>query len=135
MKDPETGELLHTIGWLAKECGISQRTIHFYESEGLVAPTKREGTGYRYYGAQTVERIEKLLILKRLGLSLDEIKDVIDLYFLDDLGVQAKRSVLKILQGHLENVDKKMSEMTGFRDDLIKNIVKLESAIEDLERS
>jgi MerR family copper efflux transcriptional regulator len=74
-------------------CRLSHRTIHYYERLGLVKPAEREGTGYRYYDEVAVKRLEKIAALKRLGLSLDEIAAVIDLYFEDASGIKGKERV------------------------------------------
>lgn len=81
------------IGELSERAGVSHRTIHYYERLGLVKPAEREGTGYRYYDEVAVKRLEKIAALKRLGLSLDEIAAVIDLYFEDAGGIKGKERV------------------------------------------
>lgn len=84
---------LMQIGELSERAGVSHRTIHYYERLGLVKPAEREGTGYRYYDEVAVKRLEKIAALKRLGLSLDEIAAVIDLYSEDASGIKGKERV------------------------------------------
>ncbi|QTD51694.1 MerR family transcriptional regulator [Sulfidibacter corallicola] len=121
------------IGELARRAELSHRTIHFYEQKGLIAPSHREGRGYRYYDELTLKRLKKIAALKSLGLSLDEIGEVINLYFEDETGIRGKREVLKILQKHLLEADRQLAEVTQFRDDLIRNIARLEGLIESAE--
>jgi DNA-binding transcriptional MerR regulator len=117
------------IGELAEKVGVTHRTIHFYEREGLITPASREGVGYRYYDDTSVERLKKILQLKKIGLSLDEIRDVIDLYFDDASIIEGKKRVLGIIKNHLTETDKKINILQSFRDDILKTIVKLETLI------
>src|SRR5438270_580462 len=61
------------IGDLAELAGVTQRTVRYYESIGLLAPGKREGHGHHYYTEETLARLRKIDQLKRLRLSLEEI--------------------------------------------------------------
>ena len=67
-----------TITELAREFGVTTRAIRFWESHGLVSPA-REG-GNRVYSKRDRTRLKLALRGKRLGLSLAEIKDLIDMY-------------------------------------------------------
>jgi DNA-binding transcriptional MerR regulator len=64
------------IGDIAKRLKISQRTIRYYEERGLLNPTRTSG-GFRVYAESEVERLETILLLKELGMSLDEIVSLI----------------------------------------------------------
>jgi len=68
----------HTISELAKEFGVTTRTIRFYEEKGLVAPL-REGQKRLYTGADRV-RIKLILRGKRIGMTLLECVEFIDMY-------------------------------------------------------
>src|SRR5215470_2355391 len=98
------------IGDLTERAGVTARTVRYYESIGLIPPGEREGTGQHYYTEETVARLNKIEQLKLLGLSLDEIRDVIDLYFTDPSHVQVKQKVLGILRQHLADTDEKISD-------------------------
>lgn len=117
------------IGELAQRTGASHRTIHYYERLGLLRPVEREGAGYRYYNDEAVQRLEKIAALKKLGLSLDEIAQVIDLYFQDASGIKGKEQVLKILQAQLQSTRERLGELRSFEKDLQANIVRMEGLI------
>ncbi|MGO4449516.1 MerR family transcriptional regulator [Phyllobacterium sp. TAF24] len=117
------------IGELAERAGVSHRTIHYYERIGLLAPAQREGTGYRYYDEISLKRLEKIAALKHLGLSLDEIASVIELYFTDGTGLKGKEKVLLILQDQLAKADAQLSELAAFKSDLEANIERMETLI------
>ena len=68
----------HTISELAKEFGVTTRTIRFYEEKGLVTPM-REGQKRLYTGADRV-RIKLILRGKRIGMTLQECVEFIDMY-------------------------------------------------------
>ncbi|WP_210242872.1 MerR family transcriptional regulator [Pararhizobium mangrovi] len=114
------------IGELTRRSGVTQRTVRYYESIGLIAAGQREGGGQHYYGEETVARLNKIDQLKQLGLSLDEVSGVIDLYFLDPSGRRPKRKVLAILQRHLADIDDRLDSLESLRAELKVNIEKFE---------
>ena len=126
---PSSNVLLQ-IGELAKGAGVSHRTIHYYERIGLLLPAEREGVGYRYYDQQALQRLEKIAALKGLGLSLDEIGQVLDLYFDEPSGIKGKEKVLKILEAQLQSTRSKLGEMQAFERDLVANIARMKTLIE-----
>ena len=119
------------IGELTERAGVTPRTVRYYESIGLIPPGEREGQGQHYYTEETIARLRKIDQLKKLGLSLDEIRDVIDLYFIDPSGVQAKQKVLIVLRQHLAEVDQKISEYQQFRAELEDHIERFERWLEE----
>jgi len=69
----------HYIGDVAKRLGITQRSIRYYEERGLIQPSRTEGR-FRVYAESEVERLRTVLLLKDLGMSLDEIGSLIKLW-------------------------------------------------------
>lgn len=67
-----------TIAELSEEFDVTARTIRFYEAEGMIAPERR-GTQRLFYQRDRV-RLKLILRGKRLGFSLAEIREIIDLY-------------------------------------------------------
>lgn len=65
---------LYSTGEFAKKANVSVRTIHYYEKMGLIQPEKISDTGYRYYSEKEFARIQRILTLKLLGFSLEEIQ-------------------------------------------------------------
>lgn len=122
------------IGELADRAGVSHRTIHYYERLGLVKPVDREGAGYRYYNEEAVKRLEKIAALKQLGLSLDDIAAVIDLYFADATGIRGKEKVLAILQAQLARTNAQLAELTVFRADLEAGIARMKKLISEARK-
>lgn len=82
---PETGaddaNPFNTVTQLARDLGITARTIRFYEDKGLISPQRAGST--RVYTSRDRARMILILRGKRLGFSLREIKDYLDLYDVD----------------------------------------------------
>ena len=122
------------IGDLTERAEVTPRTVRYYESIGLIRG-EREGHGQHYYTEETLARLRTIDQLKKLGLSLDEIRDVIDLYFTDPSGIQPKQKVLAIMRQHLAETNRKIGALQQFRDDLQANIERFERWLEDKEHS
>lgn len=69
----------HQIGEVAELTGLSLRTIRHYEEVGVVVPSGRSPGGFRLYTDRDVERLRKVMGMKPMGFTLEEIKDVLDL--------------------------------------------------------
>jgi MerR family transcriptional regulator, copper efflux regulator len=122
------------IGELTRRAQVTPRTVRYYESIGLIPAGKRQGRGQRYYTEETVLRLRKIDQLKRLGLSLDEVGDVLDLYFKDPGGVRAKKRVLAILRAHLAEIEQRVGELSQLRSDLQLHIKRFEQGLGDKRR-
>lgn len=84
-----------TIGQLARATGVTVRTLHHYDQIGLLRPERRSGSGYREYGEDDVRRLQGILSLRQIGLSLEEIGE-----WLDGRGV----TTAEVIQRHLQTV-------------------------------
>jgi DNA-binding transcriptional MerR regulator len=102
----------YTITELAREFDITPRAIRFYEDQGLLSP-RREGAGgrTRVYSGQERTRLKLTLRGKRLGLSLLEIKSLVDMYESPkDTTAQLER-FLKVLGQHRENMERQREDL------------------------
>ncbi|MEW5809401.1 MAG: MerR family transcriptional regulator [Actinomycetota bacterium] len=68
----------HSVGAVAAMTGVSVRTLHHYDHIGLVVPSMRTAAGYRSYTDADIERLHIALVYRSAGLSLDEIRAVLD---------------------------------------------------------
>jgi len=118
------------IGELAEQAGVTPRTIRYYEDLGLLGPSEREGQGFRYYTEVELGRLKKIDALKQLGLSLEEIGEVIPLYCEDPTGLRGKRRVLEILNTQLHEMDEKIATLQRFRAEMLVNIERIKQFIE-----
>ena len=119
------------IGEIAQKAGVTPRTIRYYENLGLLSPSEREGKGFRYYTEAELARLRKIDALQALGLSLEEIGSIIDLFFEDPTMLQGKQKLLAILKAHLQETDEKMEALAQFRSELQTNIAKIQQWIEE----
>src|SRR3954453_11494354 len=62
-----------TVGDLASASGLTVRTLHHWDEIGLLRPAERSGAGHRHYSRRDVERLYRIVALRRLGLPLEEI--------------------------------------------------------------
>lgn len=68
---------MKTVGELAALTGITVRTLHHYDEIGLVTPSRRSPQGHRLYDDDDVVRLQQVLVLRALGLSLEAIADAL----------------------------------------------------------
>ena len=104
----------YTIGDLAKEFDLTTRAMRFYEDMGLLQP-ERSGPGgrSRIYSARDRARLKLTLRAKRLGLSLSEAKEVIDMYDSPrDTGPQLKK-FLAVLGEHRRQLEEQLTDLTA----------------------
>lgn len=104
---------------LAKEFDLTTRAMRFYEDMGLLQP-ERTGPGgrTRTYSARDRTRLKLTLRAKRLGLSLTEAKDIIDLYDSPrDTGVQLQK-FLAVLAQHRKQLEEQMADLQANLDEV-----------------
>lgn len=104
--------ITYTISDLAKEFDLTTRAIRFYEDMGLLQPARTGPAGRnRVYSARDRTRLRLTLRAKRLGLSLTEAKEIIDLYDSPrDTGVQL-RKFLDVLVVHRKQLEGQMADL------------------------
>ena len=128
---PQT-TITFAISDLAREFGITPRTIRFWEDQGILAP-EREGSK-RIFTRRDRARLKMALRGKRLGLSLAEIKDLIGMYastedetpqLLECLRVMSKRR--EALEQQREDIEAMLAEITLFEQQCQQELVRRES--------
>ena len=109
------------IADLAREFGITTRTIRFYEDRNLIAP-RRSGQR-RIYGSRDRVRLKLIMRGKRLGFSLADISKIIDLYEVDTteiaqlrLFVEKIRERKKVLERQRADIAALLKELDGFEE-------------------
>ncbi|MBA4099210.1 MAG: MerR family transcriptional regulator [Rhodospirillum sp.] len=87
------------IGEFSQIARVSGRLLRYYDSIGLLRPQRIDpGTGYRYYSAGQLERLNRILALKELGLSLDQVARMLD----DKISATEIRGMLALKKAELE---------------------------------
>lgn len=69
-----------TTGEVSKQRNISVRTLRYYDQIDLLTPSFKDDYGKRYYSEDDLFRLQKIMILKSLSLSLEEIRKVLETY-------------------------------------------------------
>ena len=121
----------YTISELAKEFGITTRTMRFYEEKGLISP-RREGHKRLYSSADRV-RIKLILRGKRIGMSLNESVEVIDMYDPEHNNADQLHSLISTVQHRRELLRQQRRDI----DDMLNGLQEVqslcESALDDIE--
>jgi DNA-binding transcriptional MerR regulator len=115
-----------SIADLAREFGVTTRTIRFYEDRGLIAPT-REGQR-RIYSPRDRVRLRLIMRGKRLGFSLEEIRQMIDLYDVDPSEVAQLKLFLQKLSERRAVLLQQQKDITA----ILKELEALERQSADL---
>ena len=114
-------ENLFSIGELSRYQNISKQTLIFYDKTGVFHPAYVDpSNGYRYYSASQLDELDTILILKKSGLSLQKIKELLSHY--------TTQSSLKVLKSQLGVIDRQMEELRLARSRLSQRCAQLEGA-------
>ncbi len=120
-----SGGGLFSVSQIANQLGITARTIRFYEDKGLIAPC-RAGTT-RVYTVRDRARLMLILRGKRLGFSLREIKEYLDLYDIDLHHVVQVRKLLTAVRKRIT----KLQEQQVALEQSLEELVKIERQAEE----
>lgn len=110
------------IGGLAKIVGTTPRALRHYEDVGLIKPVGITSTGYRQYSENQIQVVSRIRELQKVGLSLDEIKEVIGLYFQENRKIEAKKKTLEYLEDHCAEIEHKIKLLQKMRQEIVNQI-------------
>ena len=117
----------YRIGEIAQRCGISERTIRYYEEEGLISVSRSSG-GHRWYRDEDVVYIKRILELKGLGFSIAEIRKIIELREEDESGNKRRAELLSQYRQKISEDMKKLEVLKAHIDELEWHVHQLEKA-------
>lgn len=103
------------ISELARQSGLSTKTIRYYEQIGLLAPPDRTASGYRDYDHSALDRLAFVRAAQAVGLSLGEIRGVLALR---DEGETPCGHVLELLRARSAELDRRIAELRSLRREL-----------------
>jgi DNA-binding transcriptional MerR regulator len=116
----EPVEPLVAIGEVCEKTGLSARTVRYWEELGLLPGVRRRAGGRRVYGRDELERLRFIKRLKRLGLALEEIRELNAVHGIDGSTRAMLGRLDEVLEGHLGKVDERLREMMDLRDEIQK---------------
>ena len=91
-----------TIKEVEQYLEVPRATVRFYEKEGLITP-ERSGNGYRDYSDADVEKLRKIIVFRKLGMSLPDIEDVLD----------GAKPLSQAVEENIVNLEKQIEELKG----------------------
>lgn len=121
---PDSGET-YTISSLAREFGCTTRAIRFYEDEGLLSPARHGMT--RVYRRRDRARLMLILRGKRLGFSISDIREMLDLYDLGDGQIEQMKVTLRKSRDRLGSLER-------YAEDIAMAVTELREGCKILER-
>jgi DNA-binding transcriptional MerR regulator len=114
-KPADRGERNLTIGQLAARVNLNTSTIRYYEELGLVSSHRKDSSNHRRYGVHAVITLNLINRAKFLGMSLEEIKELISLFGVDPIHESGMLRALEILEEHSLEIDKKVRELKALK--------------------
>ncbi|GAB3425988.1 MerR family transcriptional regulator [Massilia solisilvae] len=99
------------VGELAERAGLTVRTLHHYDSIGLLRPSARSDAGYRLYDRDDVARLQQIQALRRFGMALADIGAYLD---------SPDASPLAVIERQLASLDRQIGEATRMREQLLR---------------
>ena len=112
---------LFSIGELSKYQNISKQTLIFYDKIGLFRPAYVDPkNGYRYYSSKQIDYLDTILIMKKIGFSLAEIREYMQQYTID--------SSLVTLKNQVAAIDRQIEELRLIRSRLLHRCTQMENA-------
>ncbi len=112
------------IGELASQLGTTTKTLRFYERIGLIGAPTRNQAGYRLYAADCIKNAQLVINLRRLGLSIEELQELMS----EDEERSLRKRLSSILDQKLFNLDQELGVLQGKREDLAARLEALFTA-------
>ncbi len=112
------------IGELADRCGVTTKTIRFYESIDLLSEPNRTASGYRDYDDGAVQRLQFIRDAQSSGLTLAEIASVLEL---KSAGQRTCSHTAQLVSQHIAAIDQQITQLIAARDELSELAQRAES--------
>ncbi len=130
---PASKDAEFSISDLAAEFGVTARALRFYEAKGLLRPERRGQT--RVYTANDRARLNLILRGKRVGFTLDEVKEMLDIENVGDRGRSAVHAAIERFQQRIALLQRQRADIDAAVRDLAAGLAWLESRAAEREPS
>ena len=107
-------DIARTVGEVSTLLGVSVRALHHWDETGLVRPSQRSDAGYRLYSETDIMRIQQVLVYRQTGMSLADIKEVLDEPGAD--AVTHLRRQRELLQGQVSHLQQMLLSIDTILD-------------------
>tara|TARA_B110000259_G_scaffold140903_1_gene158690 strand:- start:1873 stop:2274 length:402 start_codon:yes stop_codon:yes gene_type:complete len=118
MPKPNNSLTEYSITYLRKEFGVTTRTMRHYEEIGLINPSRRGQT--RVYSSADRTRLRLILRGKRLGLSLEDSRQIIDMYEPGKTNIEQLNSLIGAIRQQREKLNQQLDDISNLLKDLKK---------------
>lgn len=112
------------IGELAARVGVNPKTVRYYESIGVLPEPTRTASGYRDYDESFVNRLTFIRTAQRLGITLDEVKEILTF---GQRGEAPCGYVRQVLDTQLSSIDRRIAELRAMRARLAELVAEADS--------
>ncbi len=109
---------LLTTGDMARLTGNTLRTVRFYEEAGVLCPDRRSAGGHRLFSQRELGRLQFISDMRAADLSLDEIRQLLELKTKADNGAEAASEAIGALEAQLTSLEDKIAIFTRLRNEL-----------------
>ena len=113
----------YTTGEIAKLCGVTVRTVQYYDSRGILVPSELSEGGRRLYSEDDVKRLKIICFLRELGLSIDQVKQL--------LSEENPGSVISLL---LDQQEVSLKKEIGEREEMLKKVSELKAGLKSVSK-
>ncbi|MCL2404398.1 MAG: effector binding domain-containing protein [Defluviitaleaceae bacterium] len=109
---------LQTVSTISKTHGISKRMLSYYEQSGLIKSQRIEGYSYRVYDAATVERLQQIIVLRKLQIPVKQIRTI--------LSNPSATTVVDIFKKSIQELDVEITALSTIKKILDRFVIELE---------
>jgi len=123
----------YPIGNLAKMAGLTTRTIRYYEERGLLNAVKRIEGGRRAYTNEDLRRLKFIKRLKLLGLTLAEMEELAEIYWINRTNKRVLPKLLELLDHHCEETDKRIKGLIKLKGEINEYTARIRRKLTDIQ--
>ncbi len=103
---------------MARQSSNTLRTVRFYEEEGILRPVRRTDGGHRLFDCSELERLMLVTDMRAAGLSLDEIKQILEVKQHSTMGSDAAKQATEVLARRINELRDKLAVLARLQEDL-----------------